>query len=149
MITNSSWYTVGFWGNGDVGPFGLTLPCACTLRRWAVATEMSISFMFQVFKGTTQSSPLANSPNSEDGENCYGGLFSAAYAGSGPFFDVPAAAHNAGVTLTDLQNSDTGATVSFSAGDRIALKTLFLVDPTVERNNRGARITLIFEYVST
>ena len=107
--------------------------------------------MFQVYKFTNTSSLSASSTlGIEDGANCYGYLGSAAYSGAGAFRKALTNVHNSGTqTAFDLQYNDDGVQeVDFNAGDRIAIRTEFLMSPTTEFNNFGARITLQFDYVS-
>jgi hypothetical protein len=139
------------YGNGDTNNYGLALPCKCTLRRYAISTEKSIQFMFQVYKFTnTATLPAASTLGIKNGANCYGYLGSAAHAGAGTFRKALSSTHNSGTqTALDIQYNDDGVQeLDFNAGDRIALRTEFLMNPTTEFNNFGARITLQFDYVS-
>ena len=138
------------WGNGDVSNYGLALPCKCKLRRYAISTEKSIQFMFQVYKFTNTSTlPAANTLGIEDGANCYAYLASAAHSGAGVFRKITTSVHNSGTQNTiDITFHDDGAQeVEFNAGDRIAIRTEFLMNPSTEFNNFGARITLQFDYL--
>ena len=107
--------------------------------------------MFQVYKFTnTATLPAASTLGIKNGANCYGYLGSAAHSGAGTFRKTLSSTHNSGTqTALDIQYNDDGVQeLDFNAGDRIAIRTEFLMNPTTEFNNFGARITLQFDYVS-